>query len=149
VPPFRSERQAAFAEPPATVWEALSDVGAYQRWWPWLTELDASEFAAGTTWRCRVKPPLPYSLRFTVTLEEVDAPRFAVATVAGDIEGHASIDLAAAPDGGTDLRLVSVLRSSNTSLRLLADLGPPIVRFGHDWVLDNGLRQFRDRALRG
>jgi uncharacterized protein YndB with AHSA1/START domain len=147
VAPFRSERQAAFAEPPEVVWAALSDVGAYRRWWPWLTELDAAGFEAGATWRCRVRPPLPYSLRFTVTLEEVDGPSYAVATVAGDIEGHASLDLAGRADGGTDLRLASVLQSSNASLRLLADLGPPIVRFGHDWILDTGLRQFRRRAL--
>jgi uncharacterized protein YndB with AHSA1/START domain len=147
VAPIRSERLATFAEPPEVVWAALSDVGAYRRWWPWLTELEADGFDAGSSWTCRVRPPLPYSLRFTLSIEEVEAPRYAVATIAGDIEGHASLDLAPDGNGGTNLRLVSVLRSSNRSLRLLADLGPPIVRFGHDWILDTGLRQFRRRAL--
>lgn len=147
--PIRSERRATFAQPPAVVWAALTDVDAYRRWWPWLSDLDADQFEVGATWRCHVRPPLPYSLRFTLTLEEVESPRFAVATIAGDIEGHASVDLTDSSEGsgGTDLRLVSILRSSTRSLRLLADLGPPIVRFGHDWVLDSGLRQFRQRAL--
>ena len=146
--PFRSERRATFAEPPEVVWAALTDIGAYQRWWPWLTELEGDGFEPGATWRCHVRPPLPYTLRFHLHLEEVEAPRFAVATISGDIEGHASVDLAAGPDG-TDLRLVSVLQSATRTLRLLADLGPPIVRFGHDWVLDTGLRQFRERGLSG
>lgn len=148
--PFRSERRATFAEPPEVVWAALIDVGAYRRWWPWLTELDGDGFDVGATWRCHVRPPLPYSVRFTLHLEEVEPPRFAVATVAGDIEGHASLDLSEPSGGaGTELRLVSVLQSATRTLRLLADLGPPIVRFGHDWVLDTGLRQFRERALSG
>lgn len=146
--PIRSERKATFDEPPAVVWAALTDVGAYRRWWPWLAELDGDRFEVGATWRCRVQPPLPYSVRFHLTIEEVEPRRYAVATVAGDIEGHASVDVADVADGGgTELRLVSVLQSSRASLRLLADLGPPIVRFGHDWVLDTGLRQFRHRAL--
>jgi hypothetical protein len=28
-------------------------------------------------------------------------------------------------------------------------MAPVMVRFGHDWVLDAGLRQFRRRALTG
>ena len=70
--PFRSERRATFAEPPEVVWAALTDVGAYRRWWPWLTELDGDGFDAGATWRCHVRPPLPYSVRFTLHLEEVE-----------------------------------------------------------------------------
>lgn len=146
--PIRSERRASFEQPPEVVWAALTDVGAYRRWWPWLTELEAEGgFAPGTTWRCLVRPPLPYSVRFTVHLDEVEAPRFAVATVGGDVEGHASVDLAAGPLGGTELQLASVLGSARRTLRLLSDLGPGIVRFGHDWVLDTGLHQFRRRAL--
>ena len=144
--PIRSERRASFEQPPEVVWAALVDVGAYQRWWPWLIELEAGGFEPGGTWRCHVRPPLPYSVRFTVHLEEIDAPRFAVATIGGDIEGHASVDLSAGSDG-TDLSLISVLQSARRTLRLLADLGPPIVQFGHDWVLDTGLHQFRERAL--
>jgi uncharacterized protein YndB with AHSA1/START domain len=148
VAPFRSERRASFDEPPERLWAALTEVDGYQRWWPWLADLEVDGgFDVGASWRCQVRPPLPYSVRFALTLQEVEPPRFAVATIAGDIEGHASLDLTPRPGGGTDLRLVSVLQSANRTLRLLADLGPPVVRFGHDWVLDTGLRQFRERAL--
>jgi hypothetical protein len=30
---------------------------------------------------------------------------------------------------------------------VVAGVAAPLVRRGHDWVLDTGARQFRDRAL--
>ena len=32
-------------------------------------------------------------------------------------------------------------------LRTFAAVARPVVRFGHDWVLDTGVQQFRSRAL--
>ncbi len=111
-----------------------------------MTRLDADELAAGAVWRCTVQPPLPYALRFTITVDEVDAPRSASASVGGDIVGTATVTVAAHPDGGTEVRLASALSPSNPFLRGIARVARPVVRFGHDWVLDAGARQFR-RAL--
>ena len=35
----------------------------------------------------------------------------------------------------------------NTALRLVSRFAAPIARFGHDWVLDSGARQFIARAV--
>jgi len=69
VAPFRSERQVSFDEPPDRLWAALTEVDGYQRWWPWLADLEVDGgFDVGATWRCQVRPPLPYSVRFALTL---------------------------------------------------------------------------------
>ena len=143
---IRSERRHRFEADPDRLWSAMTKVEDYRRWWPWLRRLDAAAFAPGERWLCVVQPPLPYVLRFTITLEEVVAPRFVTATIGGDIVGHAAIDIDDA-EAGSELRLVSTLAPSNRMLRAVARVGAPVVRFGHDWVLDAGVRQFRVGAF--
>ena len=145
---IRSDRRYRFAVEPEALWDALARTDDYRRWWPWLRRLDGARFEAGAEWTCEVQPPLPYSLRFGLRLEEVEAPRFVTATVHGDITGHAALDVHPVV-GGSELRLVSTLAPASTVLRSIARLAPPIVRFGHDWVLDTGLRQFRRRLPEG
>lgn len=146
----RSDRRHRFPVEPTALWDAFAATGEYRTWWPWLRSLDAGDgFVEGARWRCVVQPPLPYVLRFDLVLEEVEAPRFVTATVEGDIEGHAAIDLTAVDGTGSELRLVAVLSPSAPALRAVARVAGPLVRFGHDWVLDTGLRQFRRRALPG
>jgi uncharacterized protein YndB with AHSA1/START domain len=143
---IRSDRRYRFGVPPEDLWHALGRTGDYRRWWPWLRRLDDAAFEAGAVWRCEVQPPLPYSVRFELHLEEVEAPRFITATVHGDITGHAAIDVHPAVEG-SELRLVAMLAPGSSVLRSIARIAPPVVRFGHDWVIDTGLRQFRRRAL--
>ena len=141
-----SDRSYRFDASPEAVWSAVSDLGSYRRWWPWLRRFDATALATGDVWRCTVQPPLPYTLRFTVTLDEVAPPRLVRASVAGDIEGSAALDVG--PWGtGAEVRLVSELSPTNALLRAVAVAAGPVVRFGHDWVLDTGARQFSERAL--
>lgn len=142
----RSDRTYRFPEPADVVWDALASVEDYRGWWPWLRRFDAPGLAAGATWRCTVRPPLPYALRFAVALDEVRRPEQVVATVTGDITGVASVVLT--PDGdGCEVRLQSTLAPAGQPLRTVARLTPWLARFGHDWVLDTGFGQFRRRAL--
>jgi len=143
----RSDRRYRFDVPPPELWAAMTDVGAYRAWWPWLTRFEAGAFAAGEAWRCTVQPPLPYVLRFTLHLDAVDPPREASATVDGDIVGEARVVLHDGGDGGSELHLTSSLAPANGVLRAVARLAGPVVRFGHDWVLDTGVRQFRSKGL--
>ena len=72
-----SERSWCFGAPPDVVWAALAATGDYPTWWPWLTAFDADGLVAGGRWRCTVRPPLPYSVRFALDLERgrAAAPR--------------------------------------------------------------------------
>ena len=124
----------------------MSDIPSYRTWWPWLARLDAEAFEEGARWHCAVQPPLPYVLRFAIHLDVVDAPHRAEATILGDITGTARLTVE--PDGdGSEVRLESQLAPANAFLRGVARVAAPVVRFGHDWVLDTGAGQFRRRAL--
>ena len=142
----RSERRFEFDAAPPALWAALGSVDDYPSWWPWLRRFDARALAQGEEWRCTVKPPLPYVVRFTVRFDEVEVERRIHAVVGGDIEGPAQL-LIEPSTGGSAVTLTSSLRPTNTVLKAAALLGRPLVRYGHDWVLDIGAGQFASRAL--
>jgi uncharacterized protein YndB with AHSA1/START domain len=143
---IKSDRRYTFDAPPEAVWKAMASVDQFSVWWPWLRRLEATELAAGESWECLIQPPLPYAVRVGITLDEVIAPTLIVATVSEDITGHARVDLVAR-GAGTEARLRSELAPTNRLLRAMSVFALPIARFGHDWVLDTGARQFRARAL--
>lgn len=143
---IRSDRRFPFDVERATVWAAITRTDQYRQWWPWLHEFDGSAFGEGVRWRCVVKPPLPYMLRFDVVLIDVINHDVVRARIEGDITGWAQLTVSD-HDGGCELRLVSELRPANRALRLVARVARPVVAFGHDWVLDTGVRQFRSAAL--
>ena len=142
----RADRTYRFEQPPSVVWEAIGRVDAYRDWWPWLRTFDARGLIAGDRWECAVRPPAPYVLRFTVTLDGVDEHRQIDATITGDLRGDAAVSLAPTA-AGCDVRLTSSLEPAGQPLRAVMRVTPWLGRFGHDWVLDQGLRQFRRRAL--
>jgi len=153
---LRSERRFRFDMTRAELWTAIAAVDEYPRWWPWLQGFEGRALVAGDVWRATVQPPLPYSLAFTVALREVDEARRVVADIGGDICGSATLRLDDLPGGppsprqagppGCEACLVSELAPRHPVLRAAARLASPIVRYGHDWVLDTGARQFVDRA---
>jgi hypothetical protein len=143
---IRSDRRWGFDVGPADLWEAIAAVDDYPRWWPWLRRFEATGLVAGDTWRCVVQPPLPYTLRFRVALDEVDPHRLVAATLTGDVTGQARLEIDERDDG-CEARLVSRLAPGNGALRIVAMLARPIARFGHDWVLDTGAHQFVARTV--
>jgi uncharacterized protein YndB with AHSA1/START domain len=132
--------------PRKDVWSLISDVSQYRSWWPWLRAFDAPALAAAEVWRCEVQPPMPYLVRFRVVIGQVDEAELVQATVEGDVVGWATLTLQDAETGCT-ATLHSSLAPGNTALRLVSRFAGPIARFGHDWVLDSGARQFIARAV--
>jgi hypothetical protein len=129
------------------VWDAFGRTGHYRSWWPWLIEFDQGALAVGERWACAVSPPLPYVVRFTIELTLVEPPEAVEATVTGDVVGDARLEVVEA-GRGSRIHLVSDLAPGNAALQVIAAAARPVVRRGHDWVLDTGARQFVDRAIR-
>jgi hypothetical protein len=129
------------------VWALISDVSAYRTWWSWLRIFDAAGLVAGDEWRCMVQPPLPYPVRFGVCIDSVEAPVSVRARIQGDVVGTAVLTFEETESGCT-ARLSSSLAPGNATLRLVSRLAAPVARFGHDWVLDSGARQFVARAVK-
>jgi uncharacterized protein YndB with AHSA1/START domain len=141
-----SRRQHSFVADQSQVWGALERVDDYPRWWPWLREFRAGSLSAGEVWRCAVRPPAGYVVRFDIVIDEVKRPGRVAATIRGDISGRATVTVTDATSG-CDLVLESRLLAARSGLRLLTRVAPVIARRGHEWVLDTGLRQFAERAL--
>jgi hypothetical protein len=148
--PFRSDRSWRFDLGPDELWDRIASVEAYPEWWPWLRSFRPSGgLEHGSRWHCEVSPPLPYVVRFTVYIQRIErarAGRRVDARVDGDIRGEATLHLDADGDG-TSARLRSALEPANPLLRSVGKVARPAVEWGHDWVLDEGRRQFVD-ALR-
>lgn len=146
--PFLSDRDWAFDVDPDHLWGRIASVDEYARWWPWLRRFDpAGGLSEGAWWRCEVAPPLPYLVRFTVHLDHIEHGREAHATVTGDVRGEATLTVASTVHGGSRARLRSRLAPANPLLRSVGRMARPVVEWGHDWVLDQGRRQFVSRAF--
>lgn len=144
---LRSDRRWDFDVAPDELWQRLSAIDEYPTWWPWLRRFQPiGGFAEGARWACVVAPPLPYDVRFSVQLDRVEHGERVLATVTGDVQGHAVLTVDPT-DAGSTARLVSDLRPTNRVLRGVRAVARPVVRWGHDWVLDQGERQFVEHAL--
>jgi uncharacterized protein YndB with AHSA1/START domain len=132
--------------PREQAWNLISDVSNYPKWWPWLRVFDAAALAPGEEWRCEVQPPVPYLVRFRVVIEEVETAVRVRARVIGDVVGGATLGIEDTASG-CRATLDSSLAPGNTALRMVSRFAGPIARFGHDWVLDSGARQFITRAV--
>jgi uncharacterized protein YndB with AHSA1/START domain len=142
-----SDRRFRFAATPEAFWAAAGATDDFTRWWPWLRTFEARALVTGDRWRCAVRPPLRYTVRFTVRLDEVVAPTSIAASIDGDIAGRARLDVAPDRDG-CEVRLTSSLSPASRVFGLVAAVAGPLVRRGHDWILDTGAEQFARRALR-
>ena len=150
---FRFHRRFDFPVAPAVLWATLADPAHYLEWWGWLRSLDGDGFAvgglrAGTVARCAIETPLPYSLKVTVTVERVLRGRLVATAVDGDLRGPASLEVHAGDGGGSAAVLAWTLDVQHRRLRALAGVARPVMAWAHDRIVDNGLRDFRERALR-
>lgn len=141
-----SDRCYDFQVSPEVFWEAACRTPMYQTWWPWLQGFDADHLAEGQVWVCCVQPPLPYSVAFSLELHDVRQALRIQARVSGDIQGDASLDIEPA-SSGCRVRLRSHLSPSSRWLKTASIVARPMVKFGHNWVLDTGARQFQTRAF--
>jgi hypothetical protein len=129
------------------LWQRIIEVGEYRRWWPWLRAFDGQGLVAGQEWRCMVQPPVPYLVRFQVAIDTVEPATRVQARVLGDVVGRATLTLLDVDPGSASgdacaATLESTLAPGNMALRMVSRLAAPLARFGHDWVLDAGARQF-------
>lgn len=122
----------------------MARVESYSTWWPWLREFDGITLACGEVWSCAVQPPLPYAVRFRVSIGDVVHGTSIAATIDGDIAGGATLRVSDAPGGQSRLRLQAELGPRKRSMVALSLVARPLVTFGHHWVLDTGARQFAE-----
>jgi uncharacterized protein YndB with AHSA1/START domain len=139
--PFQFDRTWAFPTPVERLWEAVSDTRRFPSWFPWLDADHLGPLEAGTVARFRVSPPLPYRLHLEVAVQRVEPGRLVEALVGGDVAGPARLDVAADGDGST-ARLSWTLQVRRPMLVLAERVARPVMLWGHDTVVDQGVRRF-------
>jgi uncharacterized protein YndB with AHSA1/START domain len=147
--PFTFDRTFTFTAAPEELWAAFTRTGDFRRWWPWLREFSGDGLVPGGRSNCVVRAPVPYTLRFTVTVRALEPGRLVEAVVDGDLAGPARLEVGAGPagDGGSTARLAWEMELRRPMLRAAARVGRPVMEWGHDWVVTTGVEQFLRRAL--
>jgi len=133
-----------FGVPPEAVWGTIERTGEFEGWWGWLGNfcLDGPGLEAGSVLVGVVSPPLPYHMRIRVELEHCQRPSSIDAAVHGDLEGRARLELA--PDGdGTIASVAWTIEMMQRPMRAAARFAYPLLRWGHDRVVDATVHGFR------
>jgi hypothetical protein len=138
-----------FAVPPDQVWAGLEHVDRFEEWWGWLRNLhlEGRGLRPGSVLTGMVSPPLPYRMWIRVVLEECVPPAVIGGAVHGDLEGRARLMFA--PDGGgTRASVAWTIEMTQPSMRMVAQVAAPLLRWGHDRVVESTVAEF-DRRLGG
>jgi hypothetical protein len=133
-----------FPVPVEQVWATMAQLDCYSSWWNWLREfsVEGTGLEAGSTLHGVVVPPLPYRLRLDVVLYELVPYRFIGAFVHGDLDGAAQLTLAR--DGPeTRVHAIWTIEMLQRPMRLAARVSYPLLRWGHDRVVDATVDGFR------
>jgi len=144
-----------FSVSPRVVWDALERTGEFDHWWAWLSEfhLTGAGLQSGSVLTGVVSPPVPYQMRVRVELEDCVRPCSIEAAVHGDLEGHASLRLLpqlspelSSGEGEASATIVSVdwtIEMMQRPMRIAARVAYPLLRWGHDRVVDSTVSGFR------
>lgn len=132
---------------PEEVWRSIEDCRQFGGWWAWLRSfrVEGRGLEAGTVLHGVVVPPVPYTMRIHVHIDAVDPPRRVDATVGGDLEGVARLELSPGT-AGTSASVWWTIEMMQRSMRLAARIGGPLLRWGHDRVVDATVAGYRRHA---
>jgi carbon monoxide dehydrogenase subunit G len=136
--------QFRFAVPPAELWATIENTDRFEGWWGWLHDfqVEGPGLVPGSVLRGVVAPPLPYRMALRVVLANCRRPHRIDAEVHGDLEGVARLVLE--PDGtGTHACVSWRIEMTQPAMRVAAGLARPLLRWGHDRVVDVTVASFR------
>lgn len=137
-----------FPVTPDRLWVMAGRFDQFESWWGWLRDLQACEggLVTGNVLQGTVVPPVPYRLRLEVRLRRCCRPWLVEAAVDGDLSGPATLRLEDASDG-TRVTVAWSLEMRSAPLRVAARVAYPLMRWGHDRVVDMAVAGFQRRAL--
>ena len=138
-----------FPVPVAQVWATMVQVDRFPSWWSWLDEfsVEGEGLEHGTVLRGTVAPPLPYRMRLDVVVDECIPERRITARVHGDLEGAAKLTFNG-DDAEARVHATWTIEMMQRPMRLASRIAHPLLRWGHDRVVDATVDGFR-RQLGG
>jgi hypothetical protein len=132
-----------FAAPPEEVWDAMGRLDQFERWWGWLGHFQAEGggLRTGAVLRGVVAPPVPYTMQVVVELQRCVPCRLVDALVSGDLAGDAHLTLERSSEG-TVAGVAWSLEMRQMPMRVAARLAYPLLRWGHDRVVESTVGAF-------
>lgn len=130
--------------PPEAVWQALTEVDQWPRWWPYVRRVELlrrgrEPDGVGALRRLAWGSRLPYGFTLDVECVEAEAPRRLRGRSTGALEGEGLWELW--PDGlGTVVRYTWRLHLNTAWMRLATPLMAPVFRWNHEGVMRGGGR---------
>lgn len=134
----------AFPAPVSEVWAQILRFECFCSWWGWLREfsVDGDGLQRGTVLRGVVMPPLPYRMRLDVILGDCVPERSISAAVHGDLEGAAQLTFDG-DEARTRAHASWRIEMMQRPMRVAARFAYPLLRWGHDRVVDATVDGFR------
>jgi hypothetical protein len=131
---------------PDRLWDQIEQFDRFQTWWPWLTDFRAEGegLAVGTVLQGRVTPPLPYRMWLRIELMACRRPSSIDAVIGGDLVGEGWLRLHP-EDTGTRAEVAWTVEMRQPAMRLADRIGGPLLRWGHDRVVEMTVAGFRRR----
>jgi len=133
---------------PDELWGTIEQFDLFESWWAWLRDFtaDSERLVGGNVLHATVVPPVPQRLRLHIRLETSRRPHAVEARIDGDVRGRAVIRLDPV-DGGTRVEAAWSLEMLSRPLRLALVVAYPLMRWGHDRVVEMAVAGFRRNAL--
>jgi carbon monoxide dehydrogenase subunit G len=130
---------------PGELWSSIEHAEQFESWWPWLHEftLEGGELRSGAVMHGVVAPPLPYRMHVDVELANCRRPTAIDAVVQGDLRGNASMRIRHNGSRGCTVEATWSVEMMQTPMRIASRFAHPLLRWGHDCVVEITVRSFR------
>ncbi|MDR2996762.1 MAG: SRPBCC family protein [Microbacterium sp.] len=121
---------------PTRVWDVLSDVAGWVRWWP---ELERVEVIAGpdgaadvgSAHRHTIRTSLGYRLTYEIEITALDRMRSVDAAVRGDLAGRGRAAVGAASDEEATIWFAWLVETTKPWMRRLSPVARPVFTWAH------------------
>jgi hypothetical protein len=132
----------------AQLWATMVQVDCFSSWWSWLHgfSVEGEGLEQGTVLHGVVAPPLPYRMRLDVVIDECVPERCITALVHGDLEGAAKL-IFDGDDVAARVHATWTIEMMQRPMRMAARIAHPLLRWGHDRVVDATVEGFRRQLV--
>ena len=141
MPLYRFVTEWEIEAPIERVWEALTDIRSWPRWWSYVAEVEelgpGDRLGVGSLQRFHFNTSLPYHLRFSALITRVEPPTCLEGRATGELEGLGRCELATR-DGITSVRITWEVKPTRWWMVAVSPLAGPYFAWAHDLVMARG-----------
>jgi hypothetical protein len=142
-PLYRFLTEWEIEAPIERVWETLTDIRSWPRWWGYVAEVEelraGDRLGVGSVQRFHFNTSLPYHLMFSARITRVEPPTRLEGRATGELEGLGRCELETR-DGLTSVRITWEVRPTKWWMVAVSPLARPYFAWAHELVMARGAR---------